>query len=266
MATPWWAYPIEQGFKWTRSNVAAHSGIDIAAPFGTLVTAVLPGKIIGASFHPWGGQVDELVTIAGHSFVLSWLHLSQIGVRIGERVTTGESLGKSGTPPPGYGKGPHIHFEVTNGTVAPYTTYNPQHPTGTSYPVNPLNVLGYLFGGSGDNSSSGQGEQVAGNNNNGNNAASGAFAQGFFAGLGGALDPIFAAGAGSALQQVNDIPGAIGAAVGALIQGGAQLAKRGAFLVLALSIILLGIWLLVEPEVKQAAGQAAKAAEMGAMV
>ena len=136
----WFNFPILQGFKWSRSNTTAHSGIDLSMPPGSMIAAPMPGTIVSSGKHAWGGQVDEQVTIAGQPYVLSWLHLSGETVRPGQQVQAGQLLGYSGSAPAGYYSGPpsaanHTHFEVTHGTVPPYTGYNPHNPTSQSYPV-----------------------------------------------------------------------------------------------------------------------------------
>ena len=138
----WLDAPIWQPFKWTPTNTHAHSGIDLGMKNGTPITAPMPGMILSSGHEPWGGQVNELVSINGQPYVLSWLHLSSLEpMQPGQTVQPGQTLGYSGTPPPGYGSGAHTHFEVTHGTLAPYMGYSPWHPTKTSYPVNPATLL-----------------------------------------------------------------------------------------------------------------------------
>lgn len=133
----WLNAPVWQGFLWTPGNTHAHSGVDLGMSPGTPLTAPMDGEIISAGQEKWGGQVNELVTINGKPYVLSWLHLKTVQARPGP-VKAGQQIGLSGTPPPGYGSGSHTHFEMTTGSVPPYMGYNPWHPTATSHPVNPL--------------------------------------------------------------------------------------------------------------------------------
>lgn len=245
MGTPWYAYPVEQGFFWTPSNPAAHSGVDIAAPFGTPITAPASGTILDETFQKWGGQVDELVKLGGRTVILTWLHLSSLaGITPGTQVSAGTYLGKSGTPPPGYGSGAHIHFEETSGTLAPYEGYNPQHPTASSFPLDPTGLLASINAGGGNVSSSGT---TAGPQ-------------------GGSGNPLYdipvAGGVIHAIAGFSDVPGAIAASTSAALTDVADFAHRAAFFVLAIVIILVGVWLLVEPEVKSAAGDAAKVAPL----
>lgn len=150
--TPWFAYKITQGFKWTPKNPKGHSGIDIGCPLGTPVTAPVAGQIVGATCHKWGIQVDiKFTDSGGNVLVVSFLHLMQLaaGIQNGQVVQVGTLLGytggvSSGVPCPTerkFSSGAHLHFELTHGPIPPYTTYNPQRPTAESYPINPLAFL-----------------------------------------------------------------------------------------------------------------------------
>src|SRR5579859_6180797 len=116
MAQPWYQYPIWQGFKWTPSDTHAHSGVDIGDPYGTVVTAPMSGTIISQGIEPWGGQVNELVSGPSGPEVISFLHLSMLSPTTGH-VQAGARIGSTGTPPPGYGSGAHLHFELTHGAT-----------------------------------------------------------------------------------------------------------------------------------------------------
>lgn len=146
-ATNWWQYSIWQGFKWTWSNLTGHSGVDIGAPCGTVITSPVNGTVIDAGMHPWGGQIDVLTNIPGYGqVVLSWLHTSEEDVTSGP-VVAGQAIGKSGQPPPGagYGSGCHIHFEMTQGNQSPYiNSPSPQHATAAEHPIDPTGFLSTL--------------------------------------------------------------------------------------------------------------------------
>ena len=97
-----------------------HSGIDIAAPIGTAITAALSGIVLGTgntdlargcySFGKW--------VMVQHYNGLNTLyaHLSVIDVSKGQKITVGQIIGLSGMT--GYATGPHLHFGVyaTEGT------------------------------------------------------------------------------------------------------------------------------------------------------
>lgn len=86
-----------------------HSGIDYAAPAGTLVRAAASGRVTFAGWHPagWG----YLVTIAhGNRLRSMSAHLSRITVSVGDRVSRGVRIGAVGSS--GNSSGPHLHFEL----------------------------------------------------------------------------------------------------------------------------------------------------------
>lgn len=148
---PWYAYNVFQGFKWTPKNTYAHSGIDLPMPVGTPLTSPVAGQIVGAGCHKWGVQIDIRFSSGGQTRVVSFLHAMQLapGIAIGNTVQPGTLLGysggvSSGVPCPtdrAFTRGAHLHFELTAGSIPPYTTYNPRQPTATSYPINPMAFL-----------------------------------------------------------------------------------------------------------------------------
>lgn len=153
----WYDYNISQGFKWTDHNKTAHSGIDLAVPWNTPVTAPLPGTVVFAQCRPWGGQVDVLVRWNGQNYVTTVLHLHSILVNQGQSVVAGQLLGYSGgdgrgpcpTQMPKYSNGPHVHFELTLGSVGPYHGGPPYKVTASSFTVDPGPMLQALKSGGG---------------------------------------------------------------------------------------------------------------------
>ncbi len=151
---PWYLFKVSQPFKWSKSNTKAHSGIDLDCPLGTPIISPVSGQIVGASCHAWGIQVDIRFTSGGQTDVLSFLHLMSLapGIKNGQIVQPGTLLGysggvSSGVPCPTdrkYSTGAHLHVELTAGSIPPYTTYNPQRPTASSYPINPSTFLATL--------------------------------------------------------------------------------------------------------------------------
>lgn len=86
---------------------APHYGLDIAVPTGTDVTAPAPGIVSLAEpdFVLTGGTV-----LIDHGFGLSssFLHLSRLDVRSGDRVERGQIIGAAGMT--GRASGPHVHW------------------------------------------------------------------------------------------------------------------------------------------------------------
>ena len=85
-----------------------HSGIDVAAPTGSLVAAAAPGRVAFAARA--GGGWGRLVSIAHRGFRTLYAHLSRIHVRVGQRVRAGSPIGRVGAS--GWASGPHLHFEL----------------------------------------------------------------------------------------------------------------------------------------------------------
>jgi murein DD-endopeptidase MepM/ murein hydrolase activator NlpD len=89
-----------------------HDGIDIAAPEGTPVTAAAAGTVAYAGRQAGYGEIvilkhdDGLVTL--------YAHASALLVRMGQRVEAGAVIARVGQS--GRTSGPHLHFEVRQGT------------------------------------------------------------------------------------------------------------------------------------------------------
>ena len=85
-----------------------HSGIDLAAPYGTPVKASEGGLVI---YSGWYGGYGKVV-IVDHSQGYSTLyaHLSTVKAKVGDRIKQNQTLGYEGST--GYATGPHLHFEV----------------------------------------------------------------------------------------------------------------------------------------------------------
>lgn len=95
---------------------AFHSGIDIAADYGTPVYAIQDGQVIHSGvkggygncviidhYYPDVPQVPRLQTLYGHN--------STNAVTVGEHVKRGQIIAYIGST--GRSNGPHLHFEVT---------------------------------------------------------------------------------------------------------------------------------------------------------
>lgn len=95
-------------------NGKGHNGIDLAVPIGTPVHAALSGTVIGTgntdlyrgcySYGKW------ILIRHGNGLSTLYAHLSDIAVKKGEVVGTGQVIGYSGNT--GYSTGPHLHFTV----------------------------------------------------------------------------------------------------------------------------------------------------------
>jgi murein DD-endopeptidase MepM/ murein hydrolase activator NlpD len=86
-----------------------HSGIDIAGPVGTPVTAPHAGIVVNTGEYFFNGKtvfIDH-----GQGLISMFNHLSRITVRRGARVGAGEKIGEIGMT--GRVTGPHLHWTVS---------------------------------------------------------------------------------------------------------------------------------------------------------
>jgi murein DD-endopeptidase MepM/ murein hydrolase activator NlpD len=92
-----------------------HTGVDLAAPYGTPIYASRGGQIDTAGWSPFGYgihiQIDH-----GNGVETLYGHLSRMVVRSGQWVDRGQLIGYVGST--GWSTGPHVHFEVRVGGVA----------------------------------------------------------------------------------------------------------------------------------------------------
>ena len=96
-----------------------HSGMDIGCGTGTSVVAAQAGTVIKASYNTAYG--NHVVISHGNGISTLYAHNSTLLVSVGQQVTQGQVISKSGNT--GYSTGPHLHFEVlVNGS--------PQNPRG----------------------------------------------------------------------------------------------------------------------------------------
>lgn len=119
-----------------------HNGVDMTAACGTVVIAAFQGTVVQAG---WNGGYGNLIVIdhgnyRGKNVISKYAHLSRIGVRVGDKVTTGQGIALSGTT--GLSTGCHLHFEIKeNGSYvdpAPYLTGKTSpRPSGTIDDVGP---------------------------------------------------------------------------------------------------------------------------------
>ncbi|MEU6125482.1 M23 family metallopeptidase [Streptomyces sp. NPDC047123] len=114
-----WVHPVSHytlsatfglgGSMWAHK----HSGQDFAVPVGTPVGAVHGGTVVkagpnGAGDGPAYG--NAIVVKHGDGTFSQYAHLSQIDVRVGQSVGTGQRIALSGNT--GNSSGPHLHFEI----------------------------------------------------------------------------------------------------------------------------------------------------------
>ncbi len=101
---------VEERFK----TVTLHPGVDIAAPRGTPVRAVYPGRVAFADrFAGYG-----LLCILDHggSYFSLYAHLDELKARAGDTLKQGQLLGTVGET--GSLEGPMLYFEIRQGERA----------------------------------------------------------------------------------------------------------------------------------------------------
>ncbi|MEU1039952.1 M23 family metallopeptidase [Streptomyces sp. NPDC005551] len=107
----------DAGAMWSSGH---HTGLDFAAPTGTLIKAVHSGTVTEAG---WAGAYGYRTVLTLDDGTEIWLcHQSSISAGVGQKVSTGEVIGRVGAT--GNVTGPHLHMEV--------------HPGGSAGGVDPL--------------------------------------------------------------------------------------------------------------------------------
>ncbi|WP_438748160.1 peptidoglycan DD-metalloendopeptidase family protein [Pararhizobium sp. O133] len=89
-------------------RLALHAGIDFRATVGTRVVATAPGTVIAAGKN--GGYGNMVEIDHGGGITTRYAHLSSILVNVGDRISLGEAIARSGST--GRSTGPHLHYEV----------------------------------------------------------------------------------------------------------------------------------------------------------
>jgi len=98
----------------------AHDGMDIAVALGTAVRAPFSGTVVNPAtrWKPWDparyGKIVVIVsdepTSPGYSVMLA--HLSKVNVKVGQHVSRGQVVGKTGRTGNAAGTPPHLHIEL----------------------------------------------------------------------------------------------------------------------------------------------------------
>jgi murein DD-endopeptidase MepM/ murein hydrolase activator NlpD len=109
-AIPTSSYTITSTFGQAGSMWSSgyHTGLDFAAPTGTPIKAVHSGTIKSAG---WSGSYGYRTVLELEDGTELWFcHQSSIDVSVGQKVTTGDTIGRVGAT--GNVTGPHLHLEV----------------------------------------------------------------------------------------------------------------------------------------------------------
>ena len=98
----------------------SHSGLDIAAPYGTAIKAAASGTVT-YSGNANDGYGYYVIISHGNGVSTVYAHCSQLLVSAGQTVSQGEVIAKVGST--GNSTGNHLHLEVRKNGV----TYDPQN-------------------------------------------------------------------------------------------------------------------------------------------
>ena len=95
-----------------------HNGIDIANSVGTPIRAAASGRVAQVGYSA-GGYGNYIIIwhfpdgLSGQKWVTLYGHLSTVGVKEGQLVNQGDTIGKMGST--GFSTGSHLHFELHKG-------------------------------------------------------------------------------------------------------------------------------------------------------
>ncbi len=103
---------FHQGVKITNYNDGNHKGMDFALNTGTPIQSTVDGEVVTAKKIPNSYGTHVVIKDANGNYHY-FAHLSSFNVKVGDKVTRGQNIGKSGNT--GKSTGPHLHYEVRVG-------------------------------------------------------------------------------------------------------------------------------------------------------
>ena len=93
--------PIEGASRW-------HGALDFGAPKGSPVYSMRSGKVLFAGRS--GGHGNRVIIRFYDGSTVAYSHLGKVGVKAGQRVVMGQTVGGVGST--GISTGPHLHLEA----------------------------------------------------------------------------------------------------------------------------------------------------------
>lgn len=87
-----------------------HGGVDFRADIGTPVLVTADGVVEFAGNNPGSGMGRMIKIVHNYGFTTIYAHLSEVDVEVGQYVTKGEAIGRTGNT--GLSSAPHLHYEV----------------------------------------------------------------------------------------------------------------------------------------------------------
>ena len=114
-------YELIRGVAPDGTLLRAHGGIDILVKVGTPVLAPWSGTVIdpASRWKPWDpSRYGKVVAIESDEptspgYVVILVHLSTQAVKVGDHVSRGQVVGKTGITGNAAGTAPHLHLEIT---------------------------------------------------------------------------------------------------------------------------------------------------------
>lgn len=115
-----------------------HNGIDFAAPEGSPVTSVMPGKVTfaGDAGDGYGNKVEVTHPDGSKSY---YAHLNDLSVQPGNEIESGASIGTVGKT--GKATGPHVEFGVRDKDGKPVDPTSMFQPSAEAVPPKPRKYL-----------------------------------------------------------------------------------------------------------------------------
>lgn len=98
----------------TQKYWSGHLGIDIGNRTGTPILAADAGYVVLAGRDTWG-YGNQVLIDHGNGYLTRYAHLHTVGVKAGQSVKKNQQIGTMGST--GRSTGPHLHFEVIQGSV-----------------------------------------------------------------------------------------------------------------------------------------------------
>jgi murein DD-endopeptidase MepM/ murein hydrolase activator NlpD len=85
-----------------------HAGLDFKGRTGDIVKSTAKGVVIGAGWYRGYGKCVRI--LHANKYQTLYAHLSEIKVKVGEKIAAGDPIGNIGST--GRSTGPHLHYEV----------------------------------------------------------------------------------------------------------------------------------------------------------
>lgn len=104
----------------TEGASSNHKGIDVSASTGSRIVAAESGTVVIATYSASAG--NYVMINHGGGVYSVYMHMSSIGVSVGQSVSRGDTVGAVGST--GYSTGPHLHFGLrVNGSYVNPRSY-----------------------------------------------------------------------------------------------------------------------------------------------